>query len=194
MSAMHAHIEGEEVAKSTPLAQHTEQQDPALCSGHEPLLREMRSSFKELGDRLDDRFDGLMDRMADIRAGNAETASSVASAWKEINRLRDKVDEVPGETDEKIAEHKGACAIGDITKTEIKFPKAKSRPRLETYDTPNDLRRSVAPAGHVTLPKWVLYAIIIGGVLAILSIAVVVGVMQPNDAAKIVPLLGGSGQ
>gem|GEM_PF-5260349 len=168
--------------------------DPSLCSGHRPLLLEMRDGFRELAERLDDRFDGLMDRMADVRVANESTAGSVASAWKELNRLRDKVDVLPADTDEKIAEHKGACAIGDITKTEVRLPKNYIRQRPETYDTPHDLRRSVIPGGQVSLPKWVLYAIIVGGVLAIASFAVVAGVMQPSDAVKIVPLLGNASQ
>jgi hypothetical protein len=140
----------------------------------------MRNGFNSLAERLDDRFDGLMDRMAEIRVGNAETASSVAAAWKELTRVRDKVDELPGETDEKLVEHKNACAIGDITRTEVRLKRERVRDRgrelereaetEEGFDTPargTRRRESLAPRGHffkIPVPKLLIYLAIAIGV------------------------------
>jgi len=193
-----------------------DERDPHVCAGHPFLI----GRLDELAEDMKTGFERLGQKIEDMRVEQAETNQSLKGAWREINSSRTKIEEVPATIDKKIAplkskiaaipgmiadaffKHKSECAIGDITKTEIKFPdredgqeRRHGRGRRNS-DLEGDNGESIAPrsGASVTLPKWVLYAVIIGGVLAIVSIAVIVGVLQPNDVHKILPAVTGSGQ
>lgn len=168
---------------------------PGTCAGHPFLMRKI----DDLAEDMKDGFERLGQKIEDMRVEQAETNQSLKGAWREINANRDKIDEVPAVVDKKVASlkskiaavpkmiadalagHKGACAIGDITKTEIKFPDREDgherrSGRGRRYDDGADSESSMPPSRlFKSLPRWAI-AVGAGIVLAVVLVGIFIGV------------------
>jgi hypothetical protein len=122
---------------------------------------------------MDDGFTTMNRRMDELFRDLGAREEADKNQGREIGELRRRCDEIPkaitGAVAEGVAEHKAACAIGDITKTEVRLPE-RSR-RHETYDTPErgTRRTSFLPGGGpFKIPRVVIWiGVIIGVAIAV---------------------------
>jgi hypothetical protein len=147
------------------------------CGAHQPLVDKIDQGFK----RMDGGFDTLNRRMDELFRSLGAREEADKTQGREIGELKKKADAVPKMlehvTTAKITAHKEACAIGDITRTEVRLKRERERDRgrerererepEDGYDTPQrgTRRTSFLPgAGSFKIPRAVIWVGVILGV------------------------------
>jgi hypothetical protein len=162
---------------------------PDTCAAHRPFERKIDDGFREMRDR----FDGVNRRFDDLFRDLGAREEADKTQGREIAELKRKAEAVPRLIADGIADHRGACAIGDITKTEVRLPESERRSRRrepESYDTPErgTRRQSIVPSGGVfkiPVPKFVIW-LAIGIGVAIAAGGWAYGLLR-DEAAEILP-------
>lgn len=151
--------------------------DPPVCGAHKPLVDKIDQGFK----RMDGGFDTLNRRMDELFRNLGAREEADKTQGREIGELKKKAEAVPKMlehvTTSKIAAHKEACAIGDITRTEVRLKRERDRDHRrenarepdgdDGYETPQrgTRRTSFLPgAGSFKIPRVVIWIGVILGV------------------------------
>lgn len=158
---------------------------PGTCAGHPFLM----SKIDDLAEDMKSGFDRLGQKIEDMRVEQAETNSSLKSAWHEIKMSRAKIDDYPKDIERSIHNHSRGCPINEVTEVGIKPDRRKGgdRGRSESYDTPQSSRRSSSmspPRLPKNFPRWAV-AVGAGVVFAIVLIGIFIGIfMSTGDKSK----------
>ncbi len=144
----------------------------SVCAQHGPLERKIDAGFSAQ-ERVLERIENQLKEFLVEMTRREEREKTTT---QEMDRLRQHVEEVPYQIAGSLRQHVSECAIGDITKTEIRLPSSRTRStdRDGGYDTPSGgtRRGSLNPRGtiRIPVPSWVLWVAVAVGV--ILSVGV----------------------
>ncbi|MCK9629829.1 MAG: hypothetical protein M0R37_14710 [Bacteroidales bacterium] len=147
------------------------------CGAHGPLVDKIDQGFR----RMDEGFATVNRRMDDLFRNLGAREEADKTQGREIGELKKKAEAVPKMIDHlttaKVAAHKEACAIGDITRTEVRLKRERDRDHRrenarepesdDGFETParGTRRTSFLPGGaSFKIPRVVIWIGVILGV------------------------------
>lgn len=115
-------------------------------------------------DRIDVKLDKLFDGLGSLARELSGQQESTTTLWKEVRRLSDHVERIPGRMKSIIVEHEGGCLARErVRKKVLGFDSDSPRPDQSTVIVTQQAEKVKDPPA---IHKWVIYiSILIGAAL-----------------------------